>query len=159
MVVYVICRMGFIISDEERDVNQSVSETCFLILKERASYKIKPSGRIAMRRKGRCCRRQPAAGGVSVFAGYFFILKERASYKIKPSGRIAMRRKGRCCRRQPAAGGVSVFAGYFFMIRTLMIYPEGHVRIDFPDRGSAVRCSWKACFQICAGMKGFRTNA
>ena len=55
MVVYVICRMGFIISDGERDVNQSVSETCFL------------------------------------------------------------------------------------MIRTPMIYPEGHVRIIIPVRGSAVR--------------------
>ncbi len=29
-----------------------------------------------MRRKGRCCRRQPAAGGVSGKAGYFFTLQE-----------------------------------------------------------------------------------
>ena len=37
-----------------------------------------------MRRRGRCCRGQPAAGVVSGEAGYYYILQERESGKIKP---------------------------------------------------------------------------
>ncbi len=37
-----------------------------------------------MRRKGRCCRGQPAAGGASVFAGYFLLCGKNHHGKIVP---------------------------------------------------------------------------
>ena len=82
-----------------------------------------------MRRKRKCCQRQPAAGGVSVFAGYFFIIQERASCKDKLPGRTAGALAFRCggcrtpgsqaksaperkmVREQTAAGGVLRHSG------------------------------------------------
>ena len=56
--------------------------------KLREDRRVCPSGAGALERRGRCCHGQPAAGGVSGYAGYFFI-SERSSCKVKPSGRIA----------------------------------------------------------------------
>ena len=40
----------------------------------REDRRVCPSGAGALERRGRCCHGQPAAGGVSGYAGYFFIL-------------------------------------------------------------------------------------